>query len=451
MSNKRILLVDDEPAILFAISAYLSTTGWEIETAETCAAGLEKFRAARPDAVLIDFSLPDGTAINLLKNFKEIDATVPVLVLTGHNSVDLAVQTIKEGAENFLTKPIQLPTLEVILNRLLENQRVARKEIAVRSQLAQNEVNPFTGTSEQIKKLEEAAHRVAGSNLPVLILGETGTGKSVLARWMHQQSPRADEAFVELNCAGLSKDFLETELFGHEKGAFTGAVNKKQGLLEVAHHGTVFLDEFGDIDLQIQPKLLKVVEEKKFRKMGEVRERTVDVRLIAATNLDLTQAVAEKRFRSDLYFRINTIQLRLPALRERRGDIALLAANMLENLALKMRRGSVEFTSLAVKSLENHPWTGNIRELRNVLERALLLSDGDEIDHHNLFFDAALTNHEKAASEAATGTDLTLEQLEETYIRRVLHEEAGNVVSAATRLGISRSSLYQKIKRYALE
>jgi DNA-binding NtrC family response regulator len=448
MSNKKLLLVEDEPALLFAISNFLGQQGWEVEETDTCEAGLEKFRTTRPDAVLIDFSLPDGTALTLLRSFKEIDATIPVVVLTAHNSVDLAVQTIKEGAENFLTKPIELSTLQVILNRLLENQRKARKEIAVKSQQAQNEVDPFIGTSEQIMKLKEAAGKVAASNLPVLILGDTGTGKSVLARWIHRHSPRSEEAFVELNCAGLSKDFLETELFGHEKGAFTGAVQKKMGLLEVAHHGTVFLDEFGDVDLQVQPKLLKVLEEKKFRKMGEVRERTVDVRLIAATNLDLVQAVQEKRFRSDLYFRINTIQLRLPALRERREDIPLLANDLLARLSAKMRRGNVEFTSKAMSMLQNHSWSGNIRELHNVLERALLLSDGGEIDHQSLFFDGfAGTTQE----ESPTDTNLTLEELEERHIRRILQEEKGNVVSAASRLGISRSSLYQKIKRYALE
>jgi transcriptional regulator with PAS, ATPase and Fis domain len=286
---------------------------------------------------------------------------------------------------------------------------------------------------------------VAGSESPILIRGETGTGKGVLARWLHDHSSRSDEAFVDLNCAGLSREFLETELFGHEKGAFTGAVATKTGLLEVAHGGTVFLDEVGDIDLQIQPKLLKALEEKQFRRLGDVRDRRVDIRLIAATHQDLGQLVQDKKFRSDLYFRINTLPLVVPPLRERGEDILILARTLLQTLAAQRGRSTLVLAPDAEQALQTHSWPGNIRELRNVIERAVLLSDQQILGRKDLRFDASL-----GTETAADDTHLSLRELEQRHIKRVLHEEQGHVESTARRLGIPRSTLYQKIKQYQM-
>ncbi|MEE8218183.1 MAG: sigma-54 dependent transcriptional regulator, partial [Vicinamibacteria bacterium] len=277
--------------------------------------------------------LPDGTALDLLPRIKELDASLPVIVLTGHASIDLAVRAVKEGADQFLAKPVELPALLVLLRRLLESQRARRRQIAGRTRQAREEIDPFIGSSAPLRKLAEEARRVAASSSPILIEGETGSGKGVLARWLHRNGPRADEPFVDMNCAGLSRDFLETELFGHEKGAFTGAVSAKVGLLEVAHRGVVFLDEIGDLDPQVQPKLLKVLEEKRFRRLGEVRDRQVDIQLIAATHQNLAAMARERKFRSDLYYRISTIPLRVPPLRERPEDIPALARRLVEGFS----------------------------------------------------------------------------------------------------------------------
>jgi transcriptional regulator with PAS, ATPase and Fis domain len=295
-----------------------------------------------------------------------------------------------------------------------------------------------------MRRLAEDARRFVSAESPVLIQGETGTGKGVLAAWLHRNGPRADEAFVDLNCATLSRDLLESELFGHEKGAFTGAVAAKQGLLDVAHRGTLFLDEIGDVDPLVQPKLLKVLEDKRFRRLGDVRDRQVDVRLITATHQDLTQLVRDNRFRSDLYFRVNTIPLTVPPLRERREDIERLAQALLEGIASDLGRNGLSLAPEAVRALEAYPWPGNIRELRNVLERAVLLCEGRTLGARDLRFEATPG---VAASEAS----LTLAELERRHIERVLAAERGRVESAARRLGIPRSSLYQKLKRLGLQ
>ena len=321
----KVLIVDDEPGIRFGVRDFLESEGFEVEEADSTAAAERLVREYHPDALVLDHMLPDGTALELLPRIREIDSTLPVVVLTGHATIDLAVRAVKEGADQFLAKPVELPALVVMLRRLLETQREKRRQAAGRARQAREAVDPFTGTSAAIRRLAEDARRLQASSSPILIEGETGSGKGVLARWLHRNGPRGDEPFVDMNCAGLSREFLETELFGHEKGAYTGAVNSKQGLLEVAHRGVVFLDEIGDLDPQVQPKLLKVLEEKRFRRLGEVRDRQVDVQLVAASHQSLPQLVQEKKFRSDLYFRISTIPLRVPALRERVEDIPILA------------------------------------------------------------------------------------------------------------------------------
>ncbi len=446
MPRNTILLVEDESGVRFGLRKFLAARGFEILEAESCRAAEELFRASRPDLVLADYLLPDGTGIDLLPKLRQADPGVPVLILTAHASIDLAVRAIKEGAEQFLTKPVELPALLVMIQRLLENQRNRQKQLAGRSRSTREAVDPFLGNSAEIRRLAEAARRVAASDSPVLIEGETGTGKGVLARWLHDHGPRSEEALVDLNCAGLTEELLESELFGHEKGAFTGAAAAKPGLLEVAHRGTVFLDEVGDLSAQVQPKLLKVLEEKRFRRLGDVQDRSVDIRLIAATHQPVAQLVRDRRFRSDLYFRISTLPLRMPALRERVEDILPLAGLLLERLAQDLGRPAARLSSEAGQAFERYPWPGNIREMRNVLERALLLTDGTELHLRDLRFDP-LSGPEPGALD----TRLTLRELETRYIETVLREEGGRVAEAALRLGIPRSSLYQKMKQYGLK
>jgi DNA-binding NtrC family response regulator len=331
MTRPRLLLVDDEPGLRFATRQYLLAQGYEVDEAGSLAEAQELFRAAVPDAAVLDYMLPDGTALELLARLREMDGGVPIIVLTAHGSIELAVRAIKEGAEQFLTKPVELGVLKVMLERAVARRLDRQRQLAERSR-EPAPPDPFLGTSAAIRSLREEAERVLTADSPVLLLGETGSGKGVLARWLHEKGPRARAPFVDLNCAALSRELLDSELFGHEKGAFTGAVAAKQGLLEVADRGTLFLDEMGDLDLQVQPKLLKVLEEKRFRRLGEVKDRRVDVRLVAATHQDLAAAVRDKRFRSDLYFRISTLILTLPPLRERTEDIPVLARHLLAQM-----------------------------------------------------------------------------------------------------------------------
>src|SRR5687768_5913902 len=374
MGRDKVLVVDDEAAIRFAVGDYLSSKGFEVRDADTAAGAVELFRTFSPDVIVLDFELPDGDALSILPRLKSIDESASVVILTGHGSIDIAVECIKKGAEQFLTKPLQLDTLAVVLGRIVSHRRTRRKENAGKSRKSGRDPDPFIGMSPAIRKLWDEAQRVVASDSPILLQGETGSGKGVLARWLHEHGPRKEEPFVDLNCAGLSRELLETELFGHEKGAFTGATTSKEGLLEVADRGTVFLDEIGDVDPQVQPKLLKVLEEKTFRRLGETRDRRVDIRLIAASHHDLSQLVKEKKFRSDLYYRISTIPLRVPPLRERSEDIPLIARELLTRLGVADVDTSI--TPEVATALQGYAWPGNVRELRNVLERACLMRRG---------------------------------------------------------------------------
>jgi DNA-binding NtrC family response regulator len=465
MSGGRVLLVDDESTVRFGMREFLRTKGYEVDEAETCAGAEESFRNAPPDAVVLDHNLPDGTALDLLPRLRRIDASVPLAVLTGHGSIDLAVEAIKQGAEQFLTKPVELPALLVILERMVKRHRTEKTRLAEAVLRTKSQRDPFRGTSRVIRALAEEARLVVGSDRPILIQGETGSGKGVLARWLHENGRRADEPFVDLNCAGLATELVESELFGHERGAFTGAIGNKPGLLELAHRGTVFLDEIGDLSPQVQPRLLKVLEESRFRRVGSVRDRQVNIRLLSATHQDLARAAREGSFRSDLLYRINTITLWVPALRERIEDLPLLAEDLLHGIATEMGRHGLELAPEAIDLMARYPWPGNVRELRNVLERAVLLCRGETIDASDLRFEAGAAAAAAAAivapgapwsgaagATATTSADLTLtlHEVERRHIETVLRAEHGHVGRAATRLGIPRSSLYQKVAKLGL-
>ena len=320
-------------------------------------------------------------------------------------------------------------------------------ETAVRLERERYERDPFLGNSPAIVALKRAAMRVAEANSTVLIQGETGTGKGVLARALHKMGTRSNEAFVDLNCAGLSRELLESELFGHQKGAFTGAISNKVGFLEAANHGTLFLDEIGDMDLQIQGKILKVVEEKHFYRLGDVIERKTDMQIIVATHRDLKKLAEEGSFRNDLYFRINMLQLRIPPLRERPEDIPIITDKLVEQLACDMKRGPLRVSDNARAALQHYSWPGNIRELRNVLERAVLLSDDGVIHNTGLQFEAP--THQNPVASPYFGK-LTLKEIEKHFILSTLESEGGNIIRASRRLGIHRSSLYSKIREYGL-
>ena len=447
MAIAKLLVVDDDEIIVFAIRDYLELQGYLVDEAETCAEAEIKYRADVYDAVTLDYALPDGNAIDLLPRLKAIDAGVPIILLTGHARIELAVRAIQLGAEQFLLKPLDLPALLTVLERALENQQNRRKQLARASlDQPQRAVDPFIGQSLAIHRLEEQSRLAAATESPILIQGETGTGKSELARWLHRNSSRASEPILELKCGGFSKEFLETELFGHEKGAFTGAASVKVGLLEAAHRGTVFLDEIGDMDLQIQPKILKALEEKRFRRLGGLQDRKVDFRLIAATHQNLDRLVQDQLFRSDLFYRISAIQITVPPLRERAEDIPTFGQILLNRLTSDCGRESMLLSQGALLKLKQHHWPGNIRELRNVLERALMGAKSSIIEAQDLDFATS-----PGTQNPGVHSNLTLKELERHYIIQILNEEGGHVDRAAKRLDIPRSTLYQKIKTYGPE
>jgi len=440
MPRPRILLIEDDAAVRHGMAAFLRANDLDVDETETCQKALERFREVGHDVVLADYSLPDGTSLDLLPQVKKLSEETPFIILTAHGSIDLAVRAIKEGAEQFLTKPVESRALLVLVRRVLAQQRLRkRQEVVLRQQPGL--LDPFLGASAEIRHLEEQARLMLEWDSPVLILGETGSGKGVLARWIHANGPRREEAFVNLNCAGLSRELLESELFGHERGAFTGAVNAKPGLLEVGHRGIVFLDEIGDMDPAIQPKLLKALEEKTFRRLGDVRDRRVDIRLIASTNLDLEEAVRAKKFRDDLYYRVSTLTLRIPPLRERPADVLLLAKEILQSVCGRMGKAPVQIAPSAEAQLLRYPWPGNIRELANVLERAMILQKGESLD------DVGLGPEGRRPPPAAVdGELLTMKEMERLHIERVLQRSGGNVTAAAGVLGMARRTLYDRLK-----
>ena len=447
MNSGRVLVLDDNEAVRMSVAMYFGDLGYVPHEAPTLAAALRAIETEAFDVAIADYMLPDGTALDLLARLKEAGSPLPVIVLTGHGSIELAVRAIHAGAEHFLTKPLELPALLAVVQRITDRRRTQRREAADRSRTRRDAVDPFCGPSPQMRALAEDARRVAGADLPVLIQGDTGCGTGVLAAWLHAHGSRATEALVDINCAGLNAQLMESELFGHERGAFTSANAAKSGLLELAHRGTLFLDEIGDLDVQVQPKLLKVLEDKRYRRVGGVRDKVVDVRLIAATHVDLQAAVNERRFRSDLFFRINPLVLRVPALYERPEDIVALAHQLFDSHP----RGALELAPDAVRALEAYPWPGNIRELRNVLERAVLLCDRRLLTARDL----RLTPDD--APRAVRGTPepvdadiVPLDENERRYLVRVLETKHGKVDEVARALDVPLSTLYQRLKRLGI-
>jgi DNA-binding NtrC family response regulator len=445
LSQSRILVVDIDPVIRSGICNFLGARGHIVSEAASCRDAQALLQSFQPDAAVLDFSLPNGDAPQLLRQLKTLDPAVPVLVLSSQGSPAMGAGAIQHGAEHFLVKPVELSALHSLLLRML-GDRKHPQPLPAAAKAKREHVNPFLGSSPAILRLRKIANRVLSSESPILLQGETGAGKGVLANWIHRNGPRADEPFLDLNCAGLSRELLESELFGHEKGAFTSAVNAKQGLLEVANRGTVFLDEIGDIDLQVQPKLLKVLEDRVFRRLGDVRDRTVDIRLISATHRELLELVRQQRFRSDLYFRVNIVYIQVPPLRDRVEDIRPLARQLLCSLAQNCGRQGMTIADSAMLTLQRYSWPGNIRELRNVLERALLIAENNLLTAQHLHFQGS-SMHEPVRLSGTTGT---LKQMERAYINHVLHDEAGSIERAARRLGIPRSSLYNKMKRFEI-
>lgn len=450
--NRTILLVDDEPEVLGVLGRFFERRGWQVLSAAEASGAMAQYERDRPDVVVLDVGLPGLSGLHFLDVLQSRDAEATVIVLTGQADVETAVQAMRLGAENFLTKPVDLAHLEAAAERAFEKVELRRRNRYLAERTSDVAGTAALGRSPAMRDIARQVEVLATTDTTVLLTGETGTGKGYVAQLLHAMSGRDGNPFVEINCAGLSATFLDSEIFGHEKGAFTDAKEQKRGLFEVAHTGTVFLDEVGDLASELQPKLLKLLESRRFRRLGGTRELEVDVRLIAATNHDLEQNVRTGRFREDLYYRLNVLPLRLPPLRERgREEIADLAVRVLLDLRRRVGRGPARLSPEALDVLTGYAWPGNIRELRNVLERVLLLSaDADEVRPGHLPPEIGGRSQFNGDGLPGAEAEMSLEDVERRHIARVLAHHAGNRSRTARTLGISRATLYEKLARYSL-
>lgn len=443
--RNRVLIVDDDSAIVAGLAALLETD-WEVFTASTGREALASFAEFSPDVVLLDVHLPDSSGIELLHQLKMYSETTAVIMMSGAGTHEGVLETMKLGAETFLQKPFDFGTLSATLEQVSRMLATQRELLALRRGGAKEERLP--GISPAITHLNEILGNVARAPSSVLLEGDSGTGKGVMARLIHNRSPRARAPFVDLNCAGLSKELLESELFGHERGAFTNATNTKAGLFEIAGDGTLFLDEIGEMEPTVQSRLLKALEEKRFRRVGGIRDLRADFRLIAATNRDLPAEVAAGRFRGDLYYRLNVVRLRMPPLRERMEDLPILISEILRPLSKEMGRAIPKVSANALKKLENYPWPGNVRELRNVLERAMITLTREEIRSEDLSIETGGTSIAPASGGLPTEEweVQPLDDLIASYVAASVKATGGNVRKAARRLQISPSTLYARLK-----
>jgi two-component system, NtrC family, response regulator AtoC len=445
--RQRLLIVDDDPNIVAGLEALL-TDEWEVKTASTAREARAAFADFSPDVVLLDMNLPDGNGVDVLHDLKMYSEAVSVIMMSGVGTIGSVVESMKLGAETFLQKPFDFSLLSLTLEQVSRIVSTRRELIALRRGDS-NDLDRLPGLSPAVQNLNQLLAQIARAASPVLIEGDSGTGKGVFARLIHNRSPRSRAPFVDLNCAGLSKELLESELFGHERGAFTNAMNTKQGLFEIASDGTLFLDEIGDMDVSVQARLLKAIEEKRFRRVGGIRDLTTNLRLIAATNRDLSADVAAGRFRGDLYYRLNVVRVRMPPLRERLEDIPLLVEVILRPLAKEMGRPVPVVSPRALKRLASYPWPGNVRELRNVLERAMLTMTGKEIRSEDLLLESVTGSIAKTTGglPAADWEIRPLDDVVADYVAASVTAADGNVRKAARQLNISPSTLYARMKK----
>ena len=433
----RVLVVEDDKALSEVLCDELRARGHMAVAAETVAEGREQLKQSDFEVALVDLMLADGSGIDILKQIHEDDLPMEAIILTGYATVSTAIEAMKLGAYDYVTKPARMDEIEVLVLKAAEKSRLRRENVSLKVRLSQHDTAQGLVTDDPaMKDLLATLERVAPSDLPVLIQGETGTGKELVARGVHRLSPRGDQAFVAINCSAVPENLLESELFGHEKGAFTGALQRKPGLFEVADRGVLFLDEVGEIPPSVQIKLLRALESKEFFRVGGTRPVRSDVRLVSATNKDLKHATQTGEFREDLYYRLNGMTLRLPPLRERKNDIGLLARHFLDRYAPEKK-----LSARALQTLEQYAWPGNVRELMMLIQRACVLATSDTIEAEDLPIDVRDQNWKSAAVR----TGLTLAEMEKEYIETVLQENEGHRGKTARALGIDPKTLYNKL------
>jgi DNA-binding NtrC family response regulator len=432
-----VLLIEDNAANRFGFVRYFSREGYSINEAADLAEANRALAAERFDAIVMDINLPDGSGIDFIDTIRSNDPAIPIIIITGAGNIQLAVEAMQRGADNFLTKPVDNPALAEYLRKTLEIGALKRQASA--RQRLEKKDDTFFGSSPAMQEILNLARIAATSDNPVLIMGETGTGKGMLSKWIHRNGPRSKYEFVEVNCSGLRGEILAREIFGNARGAYTSADQDRKGLLDVADHGTLFLDEISDMGMEVQAQFLKVLEDKSYRRLGDVKLFKSDFRLLCATNRDIEAMVGKGAFRQDLMYRINLMVIHLPPLRERTNDLPEIVSHLLQQLGSPLNVISDEVMAI----LKSYPWPGNIRELKNVLERALLLTPrGATL--RAAHFSALDTSR---TTPAVSGL-VTVQEVEEAHIRNVMEQMDGDVNRAAKYLNISRATLYRRLKQH---
>jgi len=447
---ERILVLDDDELLRTLVAERLVRKGYEVSAAGSLAEARACVEGTHPDVALLDIRLPDGESTELLEELVS-EAEVPCIMMTAHATVESAVEALKLGADDYLEKPFSLDRLEATLKSALERTRLRREVRALRRQ---GELSgDVIGTSSAMREVLDLVERVApADSATVLLLGETGTGKGVLAHLIHRMSPRSDRPFVNVTCSALAENLMESELFGHEKGAFTDARTLKRGLAEIAAGGTLFLDEIGELSLPLQSKLLRFIEDRTFRRVGGTEDLKVDARVIAATNRRLEEEVAEGRFRQDLFYRLRVLPIELPPLRHRRSDIPLLAAAFVDRFNGEFGKRVEGFSPETLEVLERYEWPGNVRELCNVVERAVLLTEGERIDVDALPREVRGDESQEQPGAVTLGPDgVDLEELEQTLLMEALRRTEGNRTEAGRLLGLSRHQIRNRLKKYGVD
>ena len=458
-----LLLVEDKNELRAMLRKALERAGYVVEEAPDGTAAVQKVRARRYQMVITDLKLPGASGLDVLRATKQADATIPVILLTAFGSVEEAVTAMKEGAFDFLQKPVDLEHLKLLVKRAAQQQELLRENLLLREEYASRYGFPrIVGEDASIREVSQQIQRVAGTDSTALLLGESGTGKELFARAIHHLSPRREQPFVALNCAAIPEGLVENELFGHERGAFTGAGARKIGKMDLAHRGTLFLDEIGELPLAIQAKLLRVLEERRFERVGGTQSIEVDVRIVVATNRDLQKLIEQKLFREDLYFRIAAVPMTIPALRLRGNDVLLLAQHFLDKFSREFAKPGLELSDDANQRLLSYRWPGNVRELQNTLERAVILADGLSIHADGLQLLPARPDADslpagmlpenfnwEGSLEEVTGRAVT--HVERVVLESALRECQWNKTRAAERLGVSPKTLLAKLRSAGLE
>ncbi|MDO8282406.1 MAG: sigma-54 dependent transcriptional regulator [Thermodesulfovibrionia bacterium] len=441
----KILVVDDEESILETVSGILEDEGYEVATAASGKEGIRQFKETSPDVVLLDVWLPDTDGLEVLRSIKEDADAVSVIMISGHSNIEKAVEAIKLGAYDFLEKPLSLDKVIIPIKNALEKQRLERENIELRNTISKKW--EIIGEGPAMKTIKHEIATAGASQSRVIIYGESGTGKELVARSLHEASDRKDRDFIEVNCAAIPQELIESELFGHEKGSFTGASDRKKGKFELANRGTLFLDEIGDMSMTTQAKVLRIIETQEFQSVGGSKNIKVDVRIIAATNKDLLKEIKNANFREDLYFRLNVIPIHMPPLRERKEDIPLLVDHFLASLARQYGQKKKVISKPTLNSLMGYDWPGNVRELKNTIERFVIMNPTEIIDVVDI------------PSAKSSGIDMSgdrtlkdaREEFEKEFILKKLQENNWNISKTAEILEIERSNLHRKMKALGIE